>query len=428
MAWLPEGSEVDGKYVVIRRVGEGGMGQVYEAEDRHLGRRVALKLLPERHQHDASARERLAREGKLAARLQHPNVVRIYEIGSDGTLDYVAMELLHGEDLHARIRRLGPLPVAEVEQLAVTLANALSSMHALGIVHRDLKPKNLFLAQHGSDATLKVLDFGVAKGVSGLEESLTHSGQMLGTLHYMAPEQIRGAQHADARSDLWSLGAILYECLTARRPFDAESAPELLLRITTEPHTPLRGLRPDVPAPLLAVIERALDRDPKRRPQSAGDLLVELRRDPKASPDFADTIASGTALESLRPVELHSDSQLGPPPRRSTSVGLGVGVLLLSMLIARQAWPEQRRQQRAAVTTHVYSEAPALAVATLAAVAEVDASIALVEPEIVKPAPTPRRRRRAARVVVSAPVETPVPAPARDTSPAGAISLPEFFE
>src|SRR5262245_43896549 len=143
------GSEVDGKYYLLRRIDEGGMGVVFEAEDRSLGRRVALKVLSQRALGDAGARRRLVREARAAAAIQHPSVVQVYEVGSDGETDYVAMELLQGEDLQARIRRDGPLPIALVERLALVLADAMIAMHDAGIVHRDLKPRNLFLARMG---------------------------------------------------------------------------------------------------------------------------------------------------------------------------------------------------------------------------------------------------------------------------------------
>jgi serine/threonine protein kinase len=276
---LVTGDEVDGKYRVIRHLDSGGMGHVYEAEDRILHRHVALKVLSPSQQLDATARERLLREGRAAARMRHPGIVQVYEVGSDGETDYVAMQLLEGEDLHARLRRVGALPVAFVQRLAIDLADALAAMHDAHIVHRDLKPRNLFLAREGgSQDVLKVLDFGVAKLDLARAETLTETGQVFGTLHYMAPEQLRGAKNADVRSDIWSFGAVLYEALTSRPPFEAETGPELVCKIAIEDPVPLTTLRPDVSPQLARIVAASLQRDPAKRPQSARQLGAALRR------------------------------------------------------------------------------------------------------------------------------------------------------
>jgi serine/threonine protein kinase len=272
---LAEGDEVDGKYVIVRHLGSGGMGHVYEADDRSLRRRVALKVLPSALQLDATARERLLREGRAVACVSHPGVVRVYEVGSDGCTDYVAMELLHGEDLYSRLQREGRQPVAFVEHVAEALVDAMAAMHEAGIVHRDLKPRNIFLAQEGnSHDVLKILDFGVAKSQLVQMGTLTETGQVFGTLHYMAPEQLRGAKNADARSDIWSAGAILYEALTGRLPFEAESGPELVYKVATGDPIPVAQIRPDVSESLAVVIARCLQRDPSARFQSARTALT----------------------------------------------------------------------------------------------------------------------------------------------------------
>jgi formylglycine-generating enzyme required for sulfatase activity len=311
---LAEGDEVDGKYVIVRHLGSGGMGHVYEADDRSLRRRVALKVLPSALQLDATARERLLREGRAVACVSHPGVVRVYEVGSDGCTDYVAMELLHGEDLYSRLQREGRQPVAFVEHVAEALVDAMAAMHEAGIVHRDLKPRNIFLAQEGnSHDVLKILDFGVAKSQLVQMGTLTETGQVFGTLHYMAPEQLRGAKNADARSDIWSAGAILYEALTGRLPFEAESGPELVYKVATGDPIPVAQIRPDVSESLAVVIARCLQRDPSARFQSARELAAALRAD---SADL-----SRAEVHSLVPVSALVDMGEAPTLRASRDPG-----------------------------------------------------------------------------------------------------------
>jgi|GEM_PF-5521347 len=338
------GQEVDGKYVIVRLLGYGGMGQVYEAEDCLLGRPVALKVLPERAQQEEVCRERLAREGRLAARIQHQNIVRVYEIGSDGETDYLAMELLRGEDLFAHIARHGALEAERARGLFLELADALIAMHAAGVVHRDLKPRNLFLERDGSEAiVLKVLDFGVARDLAPEHEPLAQPGQVLGTLDYMAPEQLRSARHADARSDIWSAGAIFYEVVAGRPAFEAASLAGLALAIASESPPPLAALRPELPAYLCEIIERCLSRSPAARFQSAGELRAALRaRDagattgaPSRALVWADTNdEAGSVSGEARVSYSHA------PPARSFGPGraFAMGVLTASLAMSCVAW------------------------------------------------------------------------------------------
>lgn len=334
---LEVGSEVDGKYRLLRRIDEGGMGVVYEAEDRSLGRRVALKVLSARAHGDQGARRRLVREARAAAAIQHPSIVQVYEVGSDGETDYVAMELLQGEDLAARIRRQGALPIPLVERLAIALADAMIAMHDAGIVHRDIKPRNLFLARQGREQdVLKVLDFGIARSDPMGDDTLTATGEVFGTPQYMAPEQLRGAKHADARSDIWAAGATLYQALTGQPPFAAESASELILKITLEDVRPVSALRPDVPARLAQAVERALMREPRARFQTARELCAALEgleatpalQLPSPLPPRGDGHANDT-----RPAESHA-----PRGRARWKRAALVAVPILVMLAASSAW------------------------------------------------------------------------------------------
>ena len=270
---LSESLTIDGdiaeRYEVIEQVGSGGMGVVYKARDVQLGRSVALKVLPAHLAADASARARLQQEARAASKLDHPHIATIYEIGTTagGSL-FLAMAFAEGETLEKRIAR-GPLAVKEALDVACHVADALAAAHRLGVVHRDIKPSNIIVTPEG---TAKVIDFGVAKTAGA---ALTGEGVRLGTVAYMSPEQTR-SDAVDARTDLWSLGVVLYEMLTGKRPFRGESEEAVLLGIRTDEPPRLQETR-SVPASLARVVERCLAKDREDRYGSADDLLAALR-------------------------------------------------------------------------------------------------------------------------------------------------------
>jgi tetratricopeptide (TPR) repeat protein len=260
-------------YRLGERLGEGGMGVVYRAVDEKLGRPVAIKFLAA-DRGDAQSKARFLREARAASALDHPNIGTVFEIGEADGAPFIAMALYEGETLRARMRR-GPVPVEEVVSIARQLCSALGAAHAAGIVHRDLKPANVMLLP---DGTVKLLDFGLAKLTSIDESSLTRDGAILGTLAYMAPEQLRSAD-VDARADLWSLGALLFELLAGQPPFGVGPAATLVGRILSEAPSPL----PDSAPPDLAAVTRALLRKvPGARLASASKVgeLIEQRRGP----------------------------------------------------------------------------------------------------------------------------------------------------
>jgi serine/threonine protein kinase/Flp pilus assembly protein TadD len=271
-----------GPYEIIARLGAGGMGEVYRARDTRLEREVAIKVLPEAVADDPVALARFQREVKAVAALPHPNILAIYDVGTDGGVTYAVMELLEGETLAGRIKQ-GPLDVRQGLAVALGVADGLAAAHAKGVVHRDVKPANIFLT---ADGGVKVLDFGLARIDSkattpppGLTETITletKPGALIGTLAYMSPEQIRG-QPADARSDLFAFGCVLYEIVTGRRPFLEATNADTMAAILHEPPTPLSASGRDRPAELDRVILRCLEKDPSRRFQSARDLAVALR-------------------------------------------------------------------------------------------------------------------------------------------------------
>jgi serine/threonine-protein kinase len=266
-----------GPFQILSKVGEGGMGEVYRARDTRLDREVALKVLPAETLTDETARARLLHEARLASKLNHPHVCTIHEVGeAEGHL-YVAMELVDGEPLSA-ILAAGPLPVERVLRCGRQVADALAHAHDRGIIHRDLKSANVVITP---DGRAKVLDFGLAKRVAGEEwatattvtqPAFTAAGIIAGTLAYMAPEQLRGLA-ADARSDIWALGIVLYESAAGTRPFGGRTGFEVSSAILAEAPPPLP---PAVPAPLAAVIERCLAKGPEQRYQRAGEVRAAL--------------------------------------------------------------------------------------------------------------------------------------------------------
>ena len=269
-----------GRYRVLERVASGGMGAVYKAVDARLGRTVALKFLHPSLGADDRGAERFRLEARAVAALEHPNICTVHEIGEtdDGQL-YLVMPLYDGETLERRIAR-GPLPVAEAVSFAVQIAHGLSKAHARGIVHRDIKPSNLFVTD---DGVVKILDFGIAK-LAGVTLTGTAAGP-LGTAAYMSPEQLCGA-HVDQRTDLWSLGVVLYEMLTGAHPFRSGGDAAVLQAILHAEPEPLATRRPDVPEPLVRVVERVLRKDPDQRYESADELLADLGAPPTPAPSW----------------------------------------------------------------------------------------------------------------------------------------------
>ena len=274
-----EGLTIAGKYLLLRRLGEGGMCTVYEAEHVGLRQGLALKVLKPELADDASCVARFESEARAAAQLRSPNVARVFDVDWLPTgQPYITMELLVGNDLGQELTKSGRLPVDIAVDYVRQACAGMAEAHALGIVHRDLKPENLFLTDLGElteRKLLKILDFGIAKDISDSARRLTAPDAVFGTVDYMSPEQIRSASKVDHRSDLWSLGVILYELLTGRTPFHGD-ARAVIAQIVTDPVRPPTTLVPDLPPSLVATVMKALQKDPGSRFQTADELRAAL--------------------------------------------------------------------------------------------------------------------------------------------------------
>jgi hypothetical protein len=267
-----------GPYQIIAPLGAGGMGEVYRARDARLGREVALKVLPPEHASDAHRRERFEREAKAVAALEHPNILALHDVGSDHDRPYVVFELVEGQTLLQKLGR-GPLPVRKAVEYAVQVCRGLAAAHSRGIVHRDLKPENLSLT---ADGQIKILDFGLARLSEVLHPGKDQTGSTatgpdvaLGTVGYMSPEQVRG-QPVDARSDLFSLGAVLYEMVSGRRAFDGATPADRTSAILFSDPPELTAGSESAPPQLVSIVRRCLEKDPDERFQSARDLAFAL--------------------------------------------------------------------------------------------------------------------------------------------------------
>ena len=271
-----------GPYKIVELLGSGGMGEVYHAQDPRLQRDVAIKVLPKAFAQDLDRLRRFEHEARAASALNHPNILTVHDIGTHETTPYLVTELLHGRSLRDALRD-GPLAIPRALDFGVQIARGLAAAHEQRIVHRDLKPENLFVT---SDGRLKILDFGLARLAPRPEANadtnaetatyrLTRSGVMLGTVGYMAPEQVRG-EEVDSRSDIFAFGCVLYEMLAGRRPFTGASAADSMSAVLRDEPAPVVELRSCLPPGVGSVVHHCLEKDPQRRYQSARDLAFAL--------------------------------------------------------------------------------------------------------------------------------------------------------
>jgi serine/threonine-protein kinase len=332
---------VAGKYEVLRRIGRGGMGSVWEGKHASLGSRVAIKFIDHEHAESTDARSRFLTEARAAATIQSKHAIQIFDHGvtEDGR-PYMVMELLAGESLDKRLDQRGRITLEETARILNQVCRALQRAHDAGIIHRDLKPENIFLVQSPDedDETAKVLDFGIAKikGPPGELTSSTKTGAVLGTPYFMSPEQARGLRNLDYRSDLWSLGVIAYKCVTGNLPFDGESVGDLLVKICTSPVPVPSASVPGLPPSFDAWFARALEREPDARFSSATELSegllvvagLSLRRGPTSSQNRQQTSHVQAAT---------------PPPPSSALTPLAAGGITSTTLEASAMPPKTSR-------------------------------------------------------------------------------------
>src|SRR5579863_2413858 len=303
MALLP-GTKL-GPYEITAPLGAGGMGEVYRARDTRLERTVAIKILPVEMSHDALHKQRFEREAKTISSLNHPHICVLHDVGSQDGLSYLVMECLEGETLAKRLEK-GPLPLEQVLKYGAQIADALDKAHRSGVVHRDLKPGNIMLTATGA----KLLDFGLAKPTASQtsaslftavtqDSPVTEQGTIVGTFQYMSPEQVEG-EEVDARSDIFSFGAVLYEMLTGRHAFPGKSQLSVASAILEKDPEPISALQPMTPPALERAVKRCLAKDPDDRWQTARDLLLELK-----------WIAEGGSQAALAPAGAAKGSRAG---------------------------------------------------------------------------------------------------------------------
>jgi eukaryotic-like serine/threonine-protein kinase len=375
------GEVLGGRYRLIRPLGQGGMGSVWHAEHLTLTSAVALKLIETPAHPAAAVTERFLREARLAAALRSPHVVQIFDYGVDGQTPYIAMELLEGESLAARLERQGRLSAHETARVVQHVARAIGRAHDAGVIHRDLKPENVFIVRNDDEEIYKVFDFGIAKvlgqGLGGPPGAATRTGSLLGTPSYMSPEQAEGTKAVDHRTDIWALGVIAYRCLLGRLPFAEQSVGQMILAICTRP-LPLPSSQGSVPEGFDAWFARACARPAEQRFADArlasgafSALLGEEPSLPDAAPSPLPPQAAlplhSTTSQVANSEVASSRSKITSTKRVAAPIAIALALTLGGFAVSRvSASLREQRTQTAAATPDPERAALPLAPATVA--------------------------------------------------------------
>jgi serine/threonine-protein kinase len=436
------GGVLGGKYQLERILGEGGMGVVFEATHTWTSRRVAVKLLHPELSRDKSVAQRFLQEARSAAAIQHPNVVDVLDMGAeaDGTV-YLVLELLEGEDLASRLAR-GSMSLVETLNVLMPVMGALASAHDRGIIHRDLKPENIFLHQEQGSLQPKVLDFGLAKVIEQDRNNKTRSGIIMGTPHYLAPEQARADKNLGPPADVWAMGVLLYECISGELPFYADNATGVIIKVCSEDPPPL-GERAHVPREIEYVVHRALARDIADRFPDMRALAVALV-DAARLHNIPIDLPTGLfdAMRASAPISVPVDRErarsgivrstrdqtfIEPPgPRKSRLVIVGaiafasIFVGLLAAIVVAIVFGGYDREPERARTTVVLQPAPPPPAVVARVVPPSAVAPARVAPAPIAPAPiapAPIAPAPAATVAPPAPVAQSVPVAATEPAP-----------
>jgi len=322
-----QGRLIGGRYEVVRKIAEGGMGAVYEAQHNLSKKTVALKILFAHIGRDESSRQRFLREVSAPAQIGHDGIVEVYDAGfdtQDGSL-FVAMEMLRGETLRDRLAR-GGLTRDQVLDFFEQLLDPLAAAHAKGIVHRDLKPENVYLHRmRDGREVLKLLDFGIARDLDEKSQSVTQTGMAMGTPHYMAPEQAMSARGVSFPADVWAVGAMMYEALSGKTPFSGETASAIVVHAVSQPHEPLAKAAPATPTAIAQLVDRCLAKDAEARPRDGAQLLVELRAargKTAGAPAHPPTIGHAATMTPTPQITAH----VAPGPGHSSGTDHGAPV------------------------------------------------------------------------------------------------------
>jgi len=406
------GAVLADRYQIIRRIGEGGMGAVYEAKHTVIGKRVAVKVLLEKFLAKSDFVARLLQEARLASSIGHEHIVDVTDFGttSDGR-SFVVMEFLDGESLAELAMRDAPLPIERSLGIARQVASALGAAHAKGIFHRDVKPENIYLVKRGDADFVKVVDFGISKAVKpggdegGESYRLTHTGLLLGTPLYMSPEQARGEEDLDHRVDIWALGVLLYECLTGEVPFRASNYLGIISQVLTHVPTPPSKLRPElgISDAVEAVVMRAMEKDRAGRYQTMAELERDLER-----------LMAGDQNVGFVPRATGAGAETSAAPKRWPLLTLGGGVLVATV-VGLLAWPSKPQPIAAPAPVAAPAVTPPTPAAPAPPVAPSPPAVAVQPPAAAAP-PAHKKRVRveAARTKPAAPAAGAPPGKSRE--------------